>query len=152
MVVFQRREPTGQSEQQLHLRKAPSKYRRSYLPTINAPAHERDTFCTVLLRCIQISHDLNHGQSTIVTLDEQLYSKAKELQWENPEVCSNIFLRLWSFHITKNFMKATWRHYTDSGGRRKPSEVMQQLEDAAQVAHLLQLLEQYDETLPPTGA
>ena len=51
---------------------------------------------------------------TIVTLDEQLYSKAKELQWENPEVCSKIFLRLGSFHIVKN-MRAIRQHYTDSG-------------------------------------
>ena len=51
----------------------------------------------------------------MVTLDEQLYSKAKELQWENPEMCSKIFLRLGSFHIAKNVIVAIGRHFTNSG-------------------------------------
>ena len=55
------------------------------------------------------------GTITVVTLDEQLYSKDKELQWENPEVCSKIFLHLGSFHIAKNFRKAIGQHFTDSG-------------------------------------
>ena len=55
------------------------------------------------------------GTINVVTLDEQLYSKAKELQWENPEVCSKIFLRLGSFQTAKNFMKAIGQHYTNSG-------------------------------------
>ena len=38
----------------------------------------------------------------------------------------------------------------DNGEDETPSEVMQQLEGAVQDAHLLQLLEQYDETLTLT--
>ena len=38
----------------------------------------------------------------------------------------------------------------DNGEDETPSEVMQQAEDALQAAHLLQLREQYDKTLPPT--
>ena len=49
------------------------------------------------------------GWQILLNLDEQLYSKAKELQWENPEVCSKILLRLGSFHIAKNVMKAVGR-------------------------------------------
>ena len=70
-----------------------------YLPIINAPAHKRDTLSTVLNCCMQISQELNPGQSGVVTFDEQLYSKAKELQWGNPEFCGKIFVRLGSFHI-----------------------------------------------------
>ena len=48
----------------------------SYLPIINAPAHERDTLWTVLNRCMQIwTTELNRGQSSIVTFDEQLYQR-----------------------------------------------------------------------------
>ena len=86
-----------------------------YLPIIHAPAHENDTLWTVILRCMQISQQLNPEQSTVVTLDEQLYSKVKELQWQNPVICSKIFLRLGSFHIAKKCMRAIGQHYADSG-------------------------------------
>ena len=62
----------------------------SNLPIINAPAHERDTLWTVILRCMHLSEVLNPGQSTVLTLDEQLYAKANGLQWENPE-CAKPF-------------------------------------------------------------
>ena len=39
---------------------------------------------------------------------------AKELQWENHEVCGKIFFRLGSFHIAKHVIKAIGQHYTDS--------------------------------------
>ena len=55
------------------------------------------------------------GTVTVVILEEQLYSKAKELQWENPEVCSKIFLRPVSFHIAKDFTKAIGQYYTNPG-------------------------------------
>lgn len=86
-----------------------------YLPIINAPAHERDTLWTVIGRCVRITHELNAGQSTVLTFDEQLYAKAKELQWENPDTCRSLCVRLGGFHIAKNFMKAIGQHYADSG-------------------------------------
>ena len=64
---------------------------------------------------MQISQELTPGQSCVVTFDMQLYSKAKELYWENPEFCGKIFLRLGSFHIEKKVMKAIGQHYTYSG-------------------------------------
>ncbi len=86
-----------------------------HLPVINAPAHEQDTLWTVIHRCLEITEILNPGQSVVVTLDEQLYSKAKELLWEHPELNKRVFLRLGSFHIAKNFMKSIGQHYADSG-------------------------------------
>ena len=83
-----------------------------YVPIINAPAHESDTLWTVINRCMQIAQELNPGQSRLVTFDE---SKAKALQWENPEFCGKILLSLGSFNIAKSFVKAIGQHYTDCG-------------------------------------
>ena len=41
--------------------------------------------------------------------------------------------------------------FNGKDGQDSPSELMKQLADEAQTGHLLQLLEQYDETLPPTS-
>ena len=52
-----------------------------YLPLLNAPAHEDNTLWTVMMRCLRISSILNPGQSTVITLDQQLYcSKFLQLQ------------------------------------------------------------------------
>ncbi len=80
-----------------------------YLPILNAPAHDKDTLWTVLMRCLHISLILNPGQSTVVPFDEQLYSKAKELQWTNPEMCKGLFLRLGGFHIAKKLHASYWQ-------------------------------------------
>ena len=71
----------------------------------------RDTVSPVSISPLSVH---TKGTFTVVTLNEQLYSMAKELQWENHEVCSKILLRLGSFHIAKNVMKAIGQHYTDS--------------------------------------
>ena len=76
-----------------------------YLPIINAPAHEDNTLWTVIQRCLHISDSLNSGQSTVLTSDQQLYCKGKELQWANAESCKKLVVRLGSFHIALNFMK-----------------------------------------------
>ena len=195
-----------------------------YLPISNTPAHERDTLWTVIGRCLRITHELNAGQSTVLTFDEQLYAKVKELQWGNPDTCRSLFVRL-GFHIAKNFMEAIGQHYADSGlqeiwsessvygentshnnmmtksynrttrgtqaycggtlaynvakfpgmGSRprnwrgptttkkyqrpwmirewpsNPTETLKTLEEQVEGRHLLQLLEEYDKTLPPTS-
>ena len=86
-----------------------------YLPIINTPAHERDTLWTVIAQCLRITHELNAGQSTVLTFDEQLYANVNELQWKNPDTCRSLFVRLGGFHIANNFMKAIGQHYADSG-------------------------------------
>ncbi len=86
-----------------------------YLPVLNSPAHDSDTLCTVIRRCLTISEKLHPGKSTVITLDEQLYCKAKELQWSSPDTCRTLRLRLGGFHIALNYMKVTVKHMTDSG-------------------------------------
>jgi len=86
-----------------------------YLPLINAPAHEYDTLWTVILRCMKISEIMNPGQSTVITLDQQLYCKVKELQWANNDLCGRVFAHLGGFHSTKNFMCTIGQHFAESG-------------------------------------
>ena len=86
-----------------------------YLPIPNAPAHDNDTLWTVILRCIRLSDILNKGQTTVLTLDEQLYCKAKMLQWSNADATRSLFMRLVSFHTALTFMRAIGKHMSDSG-------------------------------------
>ena len=81
-----------------------------YLPIINTSAHERDTLWIVIARCSRITHELNAGQATVLTFNEQLYAKVKELQWENPDTNRSLFVRLGGFHIAKNLMKVIGQH------------------------------------------
>ena len=51
----------------------------------------------------------------MLTLDEQLYCKAKMLQWSNHEVTGSLLLRLGSVHTALTFMRAIGKHMSDSG-------------------------------------
>ena len=86
-----------------------------YLPLINAPSHEIETLWTAMMICVRISNALDPGQSTVITLDQQVYCRAKELQWANQELCQSIFIRLGGFHIAINVMTVIGQHFAYSG-------------------------------------
>ena len=84
------------------------------LPIINAPAHDYDVLWTVIERCQRMTKQL--GQTyTVITFDEQLYSKAKILQWSRSEECENLVIMLGGFHTQLNFAKCIGQHMADSG-------------------------------------
>jgi hypothetical protein len=85
-----------------------------YLPIIPAPAHEMDTIATVLIRCQTIAKHLGQPH-VVITFDEALYCKAKELTWHNPDDFMNVIVRLGGFHIGLNFLKTVGKHFRDSG-------------------------------------
>ena len=76
--------------------------RVGHLPIINAPAHEYDVIWTVMNRSMDIAKALGQ-EYAIITFDEQLYSKAKQLQWFKPEQCRNVIIMLGGFHTLMNF-------------------------------------------------
>ena len=84
------------------------------MPIIRAPANQVDTIYTVLLRCKKIAEKLGQYE-TVVTFDEALYCKAKELVWANPEQLSSVVVRLGGFHIAKNFLGVIGKHMEKSG-------------------------------------
>ena len=87
-----------------------------FMPLINAPAHELDTIWEVFRRCKQVSFVLGL-QHTVITFDKALYCKAKELVWLRPDECRDIVLRLGSFHLIMNFLRAIGQYIEGSGIR-----------------------------------
>ena len=81
---------------------------------LNSPAHDYDTIWTVLQDCHKMSKGL--GQKyTVITFDEQLYCKAKMLQWQHQVECQDIIILLGGFHVQMNFSKVIGQHLADSG-------------------------------------
>ena len=85
-----------------------------YLPIIPAPAHELDTVMTFLLRSKAIAAKLGQTK-TVITLDQVLYHKAKELVWLLPEKLSDVIVRLGAFHTAMNFLGVLGSHFAQSG-------------------------------------
>ena len=84
------------------------------MPIISEAAHAFDTIWTVIQSCQKMTAAL--GQKYIViTFDEQLYCKAKRLQWFKPEKCENLVAMLGGFHIQLNFIKVVGHFMADSG-------------------------------------
>lgn len=52
---------------------------------------------------------------TIITFDEQLYCKAKMLQWDKKDSCKDFIFMLGGFHIQKNFSKVIGEYMASSG-------------------------------------
>ena len=64
---------------------------------INESAHDFDTIWTVVNNCKTMTEKL--GQTyTVITFDQQLYCKAKMLQWSKPGEMSTVVIMLGGFH------------------------------------------------------
>ena len=85
-----------------------------YLPIIPAPAHDMDTMMTVMLHCQGIARKLG-AQSTVLTLDQALYCKAKQLVWLHPDRFNDATVRLGGFHIALNFLGVIGSHFDQCG-------------------------------------
>ena len=82
-----------------------------YMPVVLSPAHEYQTFNTVVKHCKYISEKL--GQKyVVITVDEQLYSWLIELKWS--QNYSFLIPRLGGLHITMNFMKVIGQQFQSS--------------------------------------
>ncbi|XP_031335335.1 uncharacterized protein LOC116165167 isoform X2 [Photinus pyralis] len=76
-------------------------------PFINSPPSDYNTIYTALLSSVEKSKSLNQ-QSTIVTFDQPLYLKAREViasRQGDPEL-QHVILRLGGFHLLMSFMGA----------------------------------------------
>ena len=84
------------------------------LPILQAPADENNTVTTVINHFMSISEKL--GQPfTIITADQPLYSRGKELIWANYEKYKNVVLFMGHLHILFNFLKAVGQHMKNVG-------------------------------------
>jgi hypothetical protein len=85
-----------------------------YMPIIPAPADDMDTVYTILSRCKYISESLGQ-QYTIITFDQALYCRAKEIVWLKEDEFDKTIIRLGGFHTAMNFMRAIGEHLESSG-------------------------------------
>ncbi|KAK4877224.1 hypothetical protein RN001_009730 [Aquatica leii] len=85
-----------------------------YLPILPYVASDYDTIWTTMKRCSDIAAKLNNNY-TIITFDQAIYHKAKEIQWLKFDECSHFVIRLGGFHIMMNFLKAIGQHMDNSG-------------------------------------
>ena len=85
-----------------------------YLPIIPAPAQEMDTVMTVLQRCKQITQALQQ-KVTVVTFDQALYYRARELVWLKPYILNNVIIRLGGYHAAMNFLGVIGQHFAEAG-------------------------------------
>lgn len=85
-----------------------------YLPLLPHVSSEYDTVWTVIIKCNQIAAKL-HNAHTVITFDQAIYYKAKELQWHKPADTNNLIVRLGGFHITMNFLKIIGQFVANSG-------------------------------------
>ena len=85
-----------------------------YLPIVDAPPGDLDTVWTVILRCQRMSSALGI-RNTVITFDQALYCKAKEIVWLKPKECKDVVIRLGAFHTAMVYLNVIGQHITDSG-------------------------------------
>ena len=78
------------------------------LPILQAQADDNDTLTTVINGFMSISKHIGQ-KHTIITADQPLYSRGKELTWANPKFENVVFL-MGGLHICFNFLKAIGQH------------------------------------------
>lgn len=65
-------------------------------------------------RCNYIAEKLNINY-TVITFDQAIYFKTKEIQWLKPEECSNFIIRMGGFYVMLTFLKVLGQHMENSG-------------------------------------
>lgn len=86
----------------------------AYLPLLPYVASDYDTVWTTMLKCNEIARKLEVSH-TVITFDQAIYFKAKEIQWLRPDECSHYVIRLGGFHVMLNFLKVIGQHMEHSG-------------------------------------
>ena len=103
---------TAESRGQGHLPKPKTK--ALYLPLIDMKPSDPDTMLTAMLRVHELT--LGMGQNfSILTCDQQLYRVAVHVQWEQPNMFKDMYLRLGGMHALMSFVGAIGSLMTDSG-------------------------------------
>lgn len=86
-----------------------------YLPFIQAPPADFTTIYTTLLRLVQLAEKLDQTH-ILVTADMQIYSKAQEILWANPQALDGkVTMRLGGMHLTMAYLASLGGIYGDAG-------------------------------------
>ena len=85
-----------------------------YCPMIPASPTEYNTVFTVM-KTVQTMMKTIGQQHSVITFDEAIYSKAKEIQWRCSEEFEHTVLRLGGFHTALTFISVVGKRYEESG-------------------------------------
>ena len=85
------------------------------MPVLNAVASDISTINTTMLRMQKVAEVVTPNKPISISCDEALYCKAYDLIAANPDQFSKIVLRLGTFHIAYNYIKAIGKYVKDSG-------------------------------------
>ena len=85
-----------------------------YCPMIPASPTEYSTVYTVM-KTVQNMMKTLEQQHSVITFDEAIYCKAKEIQWRCPDQFKDTVLRLGGFHTALAFISVIGKRYEESG-------------------------------------
>lgn len=85
-----------------------------YCPLIPAPSSDYSTIYTVMETLATMMNHLGQ-KHVVVTFDQAIYCKAKEIQWKRANEFSNMVIRLGGFHVVLNFLGTLGNMMTGSG-------------------------------------
>ena len=85
-----------------------------YCPMIPAPPTEYSTVYTVM-KTVQNMMKVLQQKHTVLTFDEAIYSKAKEIQWRCQDEFKDTVIRLGGFHTAMTFISLIGKRYEESG-------------------------------------
>ena len=84
-----------------------------YCPMIPASPTDYNTVFTVMKTVQKMMKTLGQ-QHSVITFDEAIYSKAKDIQWRCPEEFKHTVLRLGGFHTAMTFISVIGKRYEES--------------------------------------
>ena len=93
-----------------------TKTHSAHLPIIDAPPSNKRTLYTSMAQCKRLTKSL--GQDTsIQTMDQQLYALAQEVKWDCKDEFKSHVLRMGSFHAIMTYLSSIGRIWGDAGLR-----------------------------------
>ena len=85
-----------------------------YCPMLQGSSTERSTIYTVLNQ-VQKMCEVTGQKDAVITFDQAIYSKARQIQWFSPDEFKNTVIRRGGFHIALNFLALLGKKYRNSG-------------------------------------
>ena len=73
------------------------------------------TVMTILQKQMERLSQQKFSNNSVITFDEKIYAKAKEIQWRRPDEFKKLIIRMGGFHIALNFLSVIGKRYSESG-------------------------------------
>ena len=84
-----------------------------YCPMQQGSSTERSTIYTVLKQ-VQKMCEVIGQKDAVITFDQAIYSKARQIQWFSPDEFKNTVIRRGGFHVALNFSALLGKKYRNS--------------------------------------